>query len=55
VHSNGMLLAQASRLLDDRTIRIVIDSTYSLAEAPAAHQRAMQGGVQGKVVLVVKE
>ncbi|SBR47200.1 NADPH:quinone reductase [Halomonas sp. HL-93] len=55
VHSNGMLLAQASRLLDNRTIRIVIDSTYSLAEAPAAHQRAMQGGVQGKVVLVVKE
>lgn len=55
VHSNGMLLAQASRLLDDRTIRVVIDSTYSLAEASTAHQRAMQGGVQGKVVLIVKE
>ncbi|MEH6641021.1 NADP-dependent oxidoreductase [Vreelandella glaciei] len=54
VHSNGMLLAQAGRLLDDHTIRVVIDSTYSLAEASAAHQRAMQGGVQGKVVLVVK-
>ena len=55
VHSNGMLLAQAGRLLDDHTIRIVIDSTYSLAEASAAHQRAMQGGVQGKVVLVIKQ
>ena len=55
VHSNGMLLAQAGRLLDDHTIRVVIDSTYSLAEASAAHQRAMQGGVQGKVVFIVKQ
>ena len=54
VHSNGMLLAQAGRLLDDHTIRVVIDSTYSLAEASAAHQRAMQGGVQGKVVFIVR-
>ncbi|PKG53713.1 NADP-dependent oxidoreductase [Halomonas sp. MES3-P3E] len=55
VQSNGMLLAQAGRLLDDRTIRVVTDSTYPLAEASAAHQRAMQGGVQGKVVLIVKQ
>lgn len=55
VHSNGMLLAQTSRLLDDRNIRIVIDSTYPLAEASAAHQSVSRGGVQGKVVLIVQQ
>ncbi|MBX8516021.1 NADP-dependent oxidoreductase [Pseudomonas cichorii] len=53
VRSNGTQLAQASRLLDNGTIRVVIDSTYPLAEASAAHKRASQGSIQGKVVLIV--
>ncbi|MCL6709484.1 NADP-dependent oxidoreductase [Pseudomonas sp. R2.Fl] len=52
VRSNGAQLAEAGRLLDDGSIRVVIDSTYALAEAAAAHERASRGGIQGKIVLV---
>jgi NADPH:quinone reductase-like Zn-dependent oxidoreductase len=51
VRSNGAQLVDAGRLLDEGTIRIAIDSTYPLAEAAAAHERASRGGIQGKVVL----
>jgi len=51
VRSNGAQLGKIGRLLDDGTIRVVIDSMFSLAEASAAHQRASQGGIQGKIVL----
>lgn len=53
VRSNGKQLAQAGQLLDDGTVRVVIDSTFALAEASAAHHRAAQGSIQGKVVLIV--
>jgi NADPH:quinone reductase-like Zn-dependent oxidoreductase len=53
VRSNGMQLAEAGRLLDDGTIRVVIDSTYPLAKASTAHVRASQGSIQGKIVLSV--
>ncbi|WP_164651600.1 zinc-binding dehydrogenase, partial [Pseudomonas viridiflava] len=53
VHSNGAQLAEAGRLLDDGSIRVVIDSTFPLAEASAAHLRASLGSIQGKVVLVI--
>lgn len=53
VRSNGAQLAEAGRLLDNGTIRVVIDSTYPLKEASAAHERASRGGIQGKVVLIV--
>jgi NADPH:quinone reductase-like Zn-dependent oxidoreductase len=52
VRSNGAQLAEAGRLLDNGTIRVVIDSTFRLADASAAHERASKGGIQGKVVLV---
>jgi NADPH:quinone reductase-like Zn-dependent oxidoreductase len=51
VRSNGAQLAAAGRLLDNGTIRVVIDSVYPLAEASAAHERASRGGIQGKIVL----
>jgi NADPH:quinone reductase-like Zn-dependent oxidoreductase len=51
VRSNGAQLVDASRLVDEGTIRIAIDSIYPLAEAAAAHERASRGGIQGKVVL----
>ncbi len=52
VRSNGAQLAEAGRLLDDGSVRVVIDSTYPLAEASAAHHRASEGSIQGKMVLV---
>lgn len=55
VRSNGAQLAEAGRLLDDGTIRVVIDSRYPLADAAGAHTRAMKGGIQGKIVLAVEQ
>lgn len=52
VRSNGAQLSEASRLLDAGSFRVVIDSTYPLAEASAAHRRASEGSIQGKVVLI---
>ena len=54
VRSSGAQLAQAAQLFDDGTVRIVIDSTFPLAEAGLAHERAAKGGIQGKIVLAVK-
>lgn len=51
VRSNGGQLDEIGRLLDDSTLRVVIDSEFPLAEASAAHQRASLGGIQGKIVL----
>jgi len=54
VRSNGAQLAEAGRLLDDGTIRVVIDSEFPLSEASAAHARASEGGIRGKIVLIAK-
>ncbi|MEJ8672769.1 NADP-dependent oxidoreductase [Streptomyces sp. MS1.AVA.1] len=53
VHANGAQLAELGRLLDAGTIRVAIDSTFTLADAQAAHKRAAQGHIQGKIVLTV--
>lgn len=53
VRSNGAQLEEVGRLLDDGTVRVVIDSRFPLAEARQAHQRAAKGHVQGKIVLTV--
>jgi NADPH:quinone reductase-like Zn-dependent oxidoreductase len=53
VRSNGAQLAEIARLVEDGTIRVAIDSTYPLEEAQAAHKRAAQGHIQGKIVLTV--
>ncbi len=53
VRSSGAQLEQAGRLLDDGTLRVVIDSTYPLAHARRAHERAEAGHIQGKIVLTV--
>jgi NADPH:quinone reductase-like Zn-dependent oxidoreductase len=53
VRSNGAQLTEVGRLLNDGTIRVVIDSVYPLAEASSAHQRASEGSIQGKIVLSV--
>ena len=54
VRSNGPQLAQLARLLDAGTIRVAIDTTYPLAEAGKAHQRAAEGHLRGKIVLTVR-
>ena len=54
VRSNGAQLERIGHLLDDGTIRTVIDSNYPLAEARQAHERAAKGHIQGKIVLTVK-
>ena len=53
VRSNGAHLAEAGRLLDDGTVRVVVDSRFPLVNAADAHARAMKGGIQGKIVLTV--
>ena len=53
VRSNGAQLAELGRLLDTGTVRVVIDSTFSLAEARQAHERVAHGHIQGKIVLTV--
>jgi NADPH:quinone reductase-like Zn-dependent oxidoreductase len=53
VHSNGAQLAEIGRLLEDGTIRVAIDSTFPLEDVQAAHERAAQGHLQGKIVLTV--
>jgi len=53
VRSNGQQLAEAAGLLDDGTLRVTLDSTFPLADASRAHERAATGGIQGKLVLVV--
>ena len=53
VRSSGAQLQEVGRLLANGTIRVGIDSTYPLADAQKAHERAAQGNIQGKIVLTV--
>ena len=53
VRSSGSQLAELAHLLDDGTIRVAIDSTFPLAEARKAHERAAEGNIQGKIVLTL--
>jgi NADPH:quinone reductase-like Zn-dependent oxidoreductase len=54
VRSNGAQLEEAGRLLDDGTIRVLIDSTFPLSEARQSHERAAKGHIRGKIVLTVE-
>lgn len=54
VRSNGPQLAELGRLLDSGAIRVAIDSTFPLADARQAHERAARGHIQGKIVLIVR-
>ena len=53
VRSNGAQLAEIAPLLSDGTIRVAIDSTFPLADARKAHERAATGHSRGKIVLTV--
>ncbi len=54
VRSNGAQLAQLASLLDAGTVRVMVDSTYALADARQAHERAARGHIRGKIVLEVR-
>lgn len=54
VRSSGAQLAELAGLLDAGKIRVAIDSTFALADARKAHERAARGSIQGKIVLVVR-
>ncbi|MBP1841778.1 NADPH:quinone reductase-like Zn-dependent oxidoreductase [Rhizobium petrolearium] len=53
VRSSGAQLARLAPLLADGMLKTVIDSTYPLAAARQAHERAAKGHIQGKIVLTV--
>ncbi|BDX30407.1 hypothetical protein TUM20985_09540 [Mycobacterium antarcticum] len=53
VRSNGTQLEELGRLMEAGILRVAIDSTFPLAEARAAHERAAEGHIRGKIVLVV--
>lgn len=53
VRSSGAQLKEIGQLLNDGTIRVAVDSTYPLADARKAHERAAMGNIQGKIVLTV--
>ena len=54
VRSSGAQLARLADLLDAGTLRVAIDSTFPLADARRAHERASGGNIQGKIVLTVR-
>ncbi len=54
VRSSGAQLAKLADLLDAGTIRVAVDSTFPLADARKAHERAARGHIRGKIVLTVR-
>ncbi|GAA0243221.1 NADP-dependent oxidoreductase [Rhodanobacter caeni] len=54
VRSSGAQLAELGKLLDSGTVRVAVDSTFALADAREAHERAAHGHIQGKIVLTVR-
>jgi NADPH:quinone reductase-like Zn-dependent oxidoreductase len=55
VRASGAQLEEIRPLLDNRTIRVAIDSSFPLADAHQAHERAARGHIRGKIVLTVDE
>jgi NADPH:quinone reductase-like Zn-dependent oxidoreductase len=53
VRANGRQLAQLGELVEAGALRLAVDSTYPLAQARQAHERAARGHLQGKLILTV--
>lgn len=53
VRSNGIQLSELAGMLDNGTIKVVIDSVFPLADARKAHERAAKGHIQGKIALTI--
>ncbi|MDI3382601.1 NADP-dependent oxidoreductase [Xenophilus aerolatus] len=54
VRSSGAQLAELANMLAAGAVRVHIDSTYGLADARLAHERAAAGHIAGKIVLQVR-
>ncbi|MFL5797248.1 MAG: NADP-dependent oxidoreductase [Actinomycetota bacterium] len=48
-------LIQLARLVDEGTLRAVVDSVFPLSDARAAFERVMKPGKRGKVVLQIRD
>jgi NADPH:quinone reductase-like Zn-dependent oxidoreductase len=53
VEPDGRALDEISRLVQSSSLKVVIDETFPLERAAAAHERLERGGVRGKLVLEV--
>lgn len=53
VEQSGEQLREIARLVDEGALRVAIDSTFPLSEAPTAFERSLTAGKRGKVVLEV--
>lgn len=53
VRSNGSQLSELADLIDNGTIKVIIDSVFPLSDARNAHERAAEGHIQGKIALTV--
>ena len=53
VRANGRQLGQIGRLVESGHLQVALDSTYPLAAARQAHERASRGHLQGKLVLTI--
>ncbi|MEV7673035.1 NADP-dependent oxidoreductase [Streptomyces sp. NPDC088752] len=53
VRANGAQLAELAALVDTGALRVAVDSVHPLAQARAAHERAAEGHLQGKIVLTI--
>ncbi|EIE23993.1 alcohol dehydrogenase [Coccomyxa subellipsoidea C-169] len=55
VSPNGAQLQKISDMAADGKVKVILDRTYPLVDAPAAHEYLEQGHARGKVVLKVVE
>jgi len=53
VRSNGAQLAVLGELMEAGKLQVAIDSRFALQDAAAAHARAANGHIRGKIVLTV--
>ncbi len=53
VQPNSEELGRIGQLIDDGTVRVLIDSVFPLSEARAAHEKSETGRAKGKIVLEV--
>jgi len=55
VRADGSQLSEIAWMIDAGELRVFVEQTFALAEAPQAFARAGQGGMRGKVALRVIE